>query len=277
MDWEDLRHFVTFADAGSLSGAARALGVEHATVARRIAALEQTLALKLVDRRGRRLVLTADGERVRAVAARMAVETETLVRLAKGARSEPAGEVVISAPSAYAAAVLATPLTRLQQRHPGLRIHLLGEARTASLDKREADIAIRLSRPQGRDLTAVKLADMRFHLYASVAYLDATAEAGWCFIGADGVLAKAPQQAAVAAFAGERVFALSSDHAEIQLALVRAGGGIGMLPEFLAAGDHALMRVRPEDPPFLREVWLAVHSDVKASAPIRAVIDCLKS
>lgn len=277
MDWEDLRHFAAFAGGGSLSAAARALGVEHATVARRIAALEQTLALKLVDRRGRRLVLTADGERVKAIAERMAAQTEALARLAQGARAELAGEVIISAPSAYAAAVLAAPLAKLQRQHPGLRIHLLGEARAVSLDKREADIAIRLRRPQGRDLTAVKVADMRFQLYAHATYLDETAEEDWRFVGADGVLAQAPQQAAIEAIAAGRAFVLSSDHAEIQLALTRAGAGIAILPDFLAASDPMLVRVRPDDPPFRREVWLAVHSDVKASAPIRAVIDCLKS
>jgi DNA-binding transcriptional LysR family regulator len=130
MDWEDLRHFAAFAASGSLSAAARRLGVEHATVARRIAALEMRLDLKLIDRRGRRLALTADGRRIAAVTDRMETDINAIDRIASGARSDLSGEVTISAPSAYAAAILATPLARLRKRHPDLRVRLLGEARS---------------------------------------------------------------------------------------------------------------------------------------------------
>jgi DNA-binding transcriptional LysR family regulator len=276
MDWEDLQHLAAFAAAGSLSGAARRLAVEHATVARRIAALEAGLGLKLVDRRGRRLALTAAGERVAAAATRMAAETEAIARLADGARAALTGEVVISAPSAHAAAVLAPVLVDLQRRHPGLAIRLLGEARIASLERREADIAIRLSRPQQGELTAFKLADMPFRLYAAPAYLAATPEAEWRFIGGDGAMAGAPQQGAAERIAGGRPFGFRSDHAEIQLALARAGGGAAMLPDFLVGDDGGLVRARPADPPVVREIWLVVHSDLRAAAPIRAVIDCLR-
>ncbi|PKU24063.1 LysR family transcriptional regulator [Telmatospirillum siberiense] len=277
MDWEDLRHFAAFVVGGSLSGAARRLSVEHATVARRIATLEEGLGIKLVDRRGRRLMLTPDGERVAAIAERMARETEGLSRLAQGARSELKGEVVISAPSAYAAALLARPLVALQRRHPDLRIRLLGEARLVSLEHREADIAIRLSRPEAGDLTAVKLGEMPFHLYADAAYLKETAAADWRFVGADGAMAGSPQQVLAEKIAAGRNFGLASDHAEIQLAFVRAGGGVAMLPDFMALSEPGLVRASPGEPALRREVWLVVHSDVKAAAPIRATVDCLKS
>src|SRR3990167_8104567 len=144
MDWDDLRHFSAFVAAGSLAGAARALRIEHATVARRIASLEARLKLKLVDRRGRRLTLTPEGEKVAALATDMAETIGAVERLADGARSELNGEVTISAPPAYAALVLAPGLIPLRARHPALRIRLLGETRMASLERREADIAVRL-------------------------------------------------------------------------------------------------------------------------------------
>ncbi|KQT69783.1 MULTISPECIES: LysR family transcriptional regulator [unclassified Aureimonas] len=276
MDWEDLRHFGAFATGGSLSAAARALGVEHATVARRIAALEAAIGLKLVDRRGRRLLLTAEGEHIARIAERMAAETLALGRFADGARLDLTGEIAISAPPAYAARVLASRLAAFQTGHPRLRIRLLGDARFISLDRREADIAIRLTRPTEGDLTIAKLADMTFDLWGSAAYLAATRPPDWRFIGSDGAIGGSPQQRALERWALTETTAFRSDHAEIQLALVKAHAGLAMLPTFMTDGEPNLARARPEDAPLVREVWVAVHSDLRNSAPVRAVMDCLR-
>ncbi len=277
MDWEDLRHFAGFVAEGSLSGAARRLGVEHATVARRIMALEDRLGLKLVDRRGRRLVATAEGLRVASIAARMASDAEAIDRVADGLRSDIAGEVVISAPPSFAAAVLAPKLIPLQHRHPALHIRMIGEARSASLERREADIAVRLSRPTGGDVVISKLAEMVFRLYASPDYLAATPEVDWRFIGSDGPMSSAPQQALIETLARGRPFVFLSDHAEIQLAYAAAGGGIAILPDFMVTQDVALVPVRPAEEPLRREVWLAVHADLQHAAPIRAVLGALRA
>ncbi len=276
MDWDDLRHFAAFAATGSLSAAARRLRVEHATVARRVAALEARLGVKLVDRRGRRLVLTSEGERVAAVAERVACDMQALERRAHGAQSDLSGEVKISAPSAYAATILVPKLARLRRRHPGLTIRLLGEARTASLDRREADVAVRLSRPETGDLTILKIADMQFRLYASPAYLAATPETEWTYIGSDGPMAGSPQQAILDKLSAGRGFGLRSDHAEIQHAWALADGGIAMLPDFMVEDHGRLVAARPSDPVLTRPVWLVIHSDMRAAAPIRAVIECLR-
>lgn len=276
MDWDDLRHFAAFVSAGSLSGAARDLRIEHATVARRIAALEARLGLKLVDRRGRRLVLTPDGERVAALATRMGEDVRALERLAAGARSDLSGEATISAPAAYAAAVLAPKLAALGRRHPGLSIRLLGEAHLASLERREADIAVRLSRPERGELTGVRIGTMAFRLYAAPAYLAEMGQADWRFIGNEGPMAGSPQQAALERLAGEDRFAFRADHVGIQASLARTGAGIAMLPDFMIGDDGTLVPVRPDDPPLLREIWLVFHTDMKASAPLRAVLDCLR-
>src|SRR5262249_38816065 len=122
MNWDDLRHFAALATAGSLSAAARVLGVEHATVARRIATLEEVLGLALVDRRGRRWTLTVEGERIAAIAERMENNALAIRRAADGARSELIGMVTISAPSALAAEYLTAPLVALHAQHPGLMI-----------------------------------------------------------------------------------------------------------------------------------------------------------
>jgi DNA-binding transcriptional LysR family regulator len=276
MDWETLRHFSAFATHGSLAAAARAIGVEHATVARRIAALEAHLKVKLVDRRGRHLSLTPDGARIATIAKAMETQAEAVERAAAGARAELSGDVTISAPPAFAAARLAGPLAALRHRHPKLKIRLVGESRSAALERREADIAIRLSRPEEGDLTITKLGVMAFRLYATPAYLESTAESDWTFIGYDGPMASAPQHLKLREIAAGRCMAFTANTVELQLAAAKAGAGIAILPDFMAEDDPALMCVHATEPVLRRDIWLAIHSDMKTAAGIRATIEALK-
>lgn len=275
-DWENLRHFAALARTGSLSAAARLLTVEHATVARRVAALEEEVGLKLVDRRGRRLSLTADGDRIAAIAERMEVEAQAVRRAADGGRSEIAGTVTISAPPALAAVMLAEPLVALQRSHPSLRIHIIGEARSASLHQREADVALRLNRPVKGDLVIVKVAQLAFRLYASSSYLAASTPQEWQFVAHDKPLEDVPQQRMLESVAKTTDFVFASAALEIQLALVRAGGGIAMLPDFMITGKDELEAVHTGEPALVRDLWLVTHSDMQNAAPIRAVVNSLK-
>ena len=275
MDWENLRHFAALAATGSLSGAARQLGVEHATVARRISSLEAALGVKLVDRRGRRLILTADGDRIAAITERIELDAQAIGRVADGARSELKGKVTISAPPALAAAMLTVPLVELQKGNPGLTIHLVGEVRSVALERREADIAVRLSRPEDGDLTVMKLGEIVFHPYASAAYLAETPEAEWCFIGYDAPMDRSVQQLALEELAAGRRLAFQASTSEIQHAAVLAGAGIAMLPDFVVAAETSLVRVRQDSPPLVRDVWLVVHTDIKGAALIRTVVKAI--
>lgn len=276
MNWDDLRHFSALACAGSLSAAARSLGVEHATVARRIASLEEHLGVPLVDRRGRRWTLTPDGERIAAIADRMDREARAVQRTADGVRHDLCGTVTVSAPPALAVAVLTLPLVDLQKSHRGLTIKIIGEARLASLDHSEADIAVRLSRPEDGDLTITKLGKMGFRLYASPEYLAVTNEENWRFIGSDGPLARAPQQTAIEDFAEGRPFSFYGNSLEIQQAAARAGAGIATLPDFMGMSDTGLVSVPPNKPLIDRDIWLIVHSDLTRSAAVRAISQRLK-
>jgi DNA-binding transcriptional LysR family regulator len=274
-DWENLRHFAALAQAGTLSGAARQLQVEHATVARRIAALEAELKLKLVDRRGRKLLLTVDGERIAALVEHMGRGARAVDRAAEGSRSELAGKVTISAPPTFAAAMLARPLVALRKQHPGITICILGETPRASLDRREADIAIRLSRPAEGDLVIVKLTELTFQLYGSPAYLHQTSPEDWAFIGYEERMDAAPQQSALIGRSAGRSICFRASTLEIQHALVRESGGVAMLPDFMAGNDPALVLAGPNPQPVRRDVWLIFHPDMKGSAVIRAVVDAI--
>jgi DNA-binding transcriptional LysR family regulator len=273
-DWEDLRHFAALANAGSLSGAARLIGVEHATIARRVARLEAQSGLKLVDRRGRRFLLTADGEKI-AMIARAMEEQAAAVERAKVGGQPLVAEVTISAPPAYATARLAQPLAKLRKQHPGIRVRVIGETRQASLDRRETDIAIRLSRPTTGDLTSVRIGESHFRLYASPAYLAATPVGAWEFVAYDEAMDAVPQQARLLASLDGRTIGLRATTLEMQLGFLLASGGVGMLPDFLAEGQDGLVAAAPDEPLLTREIWLIVHTDMKDVPAIRAVMDCL--
>jgi DNA-binding transcriptional LysR family regulator len=274
LDWEDLRHLLALSRLGTLSGAARALGVEHATVSRRVAHLEQEIGAKLVDRRGRRIQLTAEGERVAAIAERMSADAMTIERGGIGADQRHVGEVRISAPPAYAGVVLAAPLVRLRQRHPGIRVTVIGETRYASLGRREADIAVRLTRPESGDLTVRKIGELGFHVYAAPGYAETTDERDWTFVGYDEAMASSPQEERLAEIAAGRPIAIRASTLEFQLTAVKAGGGVALLPDFIAAGQ-GLTQLPLEGAAITRDLWLAVHTDIKDVPLVRAVTDAL--
>jgi DNA-binding transcriptional LysR family regulator len=272
-DWEDLRHFAALSETGSLSGAARLIGVEHATVARRVARLEAQTGLKLVDRRGRRFRLTVEGEKIAGILHAMQEAAAAVERAKAGRQSPLVADVTISAPPAYAAARLARPLADLRRQHPGIRVRVIGETRQASLNRREADIAIRLSRPAVGDLTCIKIGESQFRLYASMSYLEATPIAAWEFVAYDEALDAAPQQARLLSLLKGRAIGLRASTLEMQTAFLLAHGGVGMLPDFVADGQDGLVVVDPDEPPLTREVWMVVHTDMKDAPPIRAVMD----
>ncbi|PAQ08331.1 LysR family transcriptional regulator [Mesorhizobium temperatum] len=274
LDWEDLRHFHALSRLGTLSAAARALGVEHATVARRVAHLEERIGAKLVDRRGRRLSLTAKGQQIANIATRMSEDAQTIERAALNADNRHTGTVRVSAPPALATAMLAERFVRLRRRHPGINVVVIGETRYASLGRREADIAVRMARPEQGDLTVTKFGEVGFSLYADPAYLAATCETDWFFVGYEETMASSPQERVLAQIAENRPVAIRASALEFQLAAVKAGGGVALLPDFLAANQN-LTRLPLPGGPLTRELWLVVHTDIKDVPLIRAVMDGL--
>jgi len=280
-DWEDLRHFVALAREGTLSAAARTLGVDHATVARRVAALEASTGLKLVDRRARTTTLTDDGRRIAAVAAPMEEAAFAVGRAAQAAQPGVDGEVTISAPPTFASAVIAPQLVRLRQQHPGIRIRLMGEKRRASLSRREADLALRLLRPVETGLFVRKIGSFGFSLYATPAYLKETPPHAFAFIGYDATMADSPQEVWVRAIVGDREVVLRTNDLETQIAAARSGLGLAALPHYLGDGDSHLQRYAATQKPIRRDVWLLVHRDLRQVPAVRAVMtfltECMKA
>ena len=280
MNWDDVRIFLAVARRGQILGAARSLGLNHATVARRLDALEQDLGTRLFDRRTVGTGLTGAGERFFEHAERM--ESASLAATeAAGGDSVVEGTVRIGAPDGFGVAFLAPRVGELIECHPGLRVELVPVPRTFSLSRREADIAVTLERPWEGRLVARKLTDYHLGLYASQNYLRKH--------GTPLQLADLEEHRLVG-YVRDLLFAASLDYtAELlkswqsavavssamgQTEVVRAGAGIGILHSFMARQDKQLVQVLAEHS-LTRSYWTVVHEDLRAIRRVAVVADFL--
>jgi DNA-binding transcriptional LysR family regulator len=272
-DWDDLRYFLALHDAGSLSGAARAAGVEHTTVARRIDALEAALAVRLFDRFPKGWSLTAAGRDLVPHARGMEDSLHGLMRAASGAATL-SGTVCVSAPPALAAYMLAPRLKLALARLSGIEIDVRGETRQADLTRREADIALRFQRPSAPGLAVKLLATVGYQLYASASYLKKRQPAAWEFLGYDALLQDAPQQQWLDKIRDQRRYCLRSNDLGALFHAAAAGCGVAVLPPlFFDIARSGLVAIDAPACPVRRKLWLVMHEDVRRSPPVRAVAD----
>ena len=277
MNWDDVRIFLAVARAGQILGAARRLGINHATVSRRVAALEADLKVRLFRRLTTGSELTPAGERFLEVAERM--EAEMIAARADLAADgdEVSGTVRIGAPDGFGVAYLAPRLGALTSQYRDLSVQLVPVPRSFSLSRREADIAITVDRPSEWRLVAGKLVDYTLGLYASKRYaaehgLPARAEDltahGLVGYVADLVIDPALDYAPEFSPDWNARFSVSSALGQVEA--VRAGAGIGILHSFIARDHDDLIRV-DAIPSIRRAYWLVYHESVRPLRRIQAV------
>ena len=274
MDWDDLRYFAELARTGSLSASARALRVDHSTVARRITSLEEALGIRLFDRLPRGYVLTPEGEHVQEHVARLEEDVFALQRTVQGRGSGLSGTVRVSAPPAFASLFLSPRLGLLRERHPDIILELSGSNVSVSLTRREADIALRLARPEGSSLVTRKVATAGYGLFASRAYACGREPDALDLLGYEESLEHVPQQQWLRRFAKGRPFVFRTSDLVGLHSAVRAGLGAAVLPFFVTGSDPDLVCIHREGVPG-RDVWLVVHEDIRRSPRVRAVMDVL--
>jgi DNA-binding transcriptional LysR family regulator len=273
VDWEDIRHFLAVAQSGTLSAAARSLKVDHATVSRRLAALEAALDVRLVDRLPRSCRLTAIGREVFERAMNMEAGAHGIARLANAAHAPLVGRVTLSAPPVLVAHLLAEHLARFRADYPHIRLSLSAQGQQVSLSRREADVAVRLVQPDEAGSVTRKVGTMAFGLYAHRTYTHLAAPERWQFIAFDQSFAHMPQQSWLLGIAGDRPVACELNHISEHLIAVRAGVGVAGLPCFLGDRDRDLVRLHDDVPPFARDIWIVVHRDLRKTPAVRAVMD----
>ena len=279
MDWDDVRSFLAIARARTLSGAARDLGLRQSTMSRRLAALEAKTGARLLQRTPRGYELTAIGEAVLGNAERMEAEAIAVERAVQGRDVALSGTVRITTVENIAEILLPVAVARLQALYPGIAIDVLSDPRALNLSRREADLAIRMTRFEGNDLFSRRMALAASALYAGETYLAAHGDP--LQGGAQAIVtvledhAHMPEPRWLLERMPDARVALRSNDRGAQLAAVRAGLGVGCLPCIMADGHDGVVRLRAADPGPIREIWMGVHADLRHMPRIRAVIDAL--
>lgn len=282
MDWRALQDVVTVAETGSLSAAARRLNVSQPTVGRRIEQLEEQLGALLFSRTARGLVLTKVGEGILGHAKQMEEGALAIERVATGANQELQGNVRVSLIEDLGIQWLPQKLSEFHVQFPHLSIEVNIDNRNVNLLRREADIAVRLARPEQVDLICRKVGMLYFGLYASQSYLD---EHGvpeqradlknHYHVGFDEEMGRTSLiKKLEALFNQDNIRHRSNSHMEIAEA-TRAGLGCGILCCFIANPHPDLCRVLIKEIDYGREIWLVTHAEINSSARIRTVFDFL--
>ena len=271
-NWEWYRTFLSVIETGSLSGAARALGLTQPTAGRHIDSLEAALALKLFTRSFDGYAPTEAALAVLPYAASVAASAAALLRVASSQGDGVRGAVRITASDVIGVEVLPPVIAELRAAHPGLVIELVLSNALGDLLRRDADIAVRMVQPTQGSLVARQVGVIDIGLFAHRRYLDAhgvpetmAALSNHALIGYD-------QQSATVrkwlehypAFARDQL-ALRADSDLAHLAAIRSGIGIGWCQAGLAARDPNLVRVLAKDCALPLPTWIAMHEDLRAS------------
>ena len=281
-NWDDLRYFLELSRRGRLVAAARRLHVDHTTVARRIAALENSLDTRLFDRTPRGYALTKAGQSLLGHAEAMEAQSIGLYQDVSGEDATLSGTVRMAATEGLAIEFITQNIPAFRSRHPGIVIELIASTPQLDLSRREADLAITLSRPRSGRLIAWKLADYALGLYAADSYLKRAPAinntgdlAEHDMIGYIEDLVTLPQLRFLEDIVKEPQFVFQSTSVIGHFNAAVAGLGLAFLHCFAAEPDNRLVRVLPEKVQFNREFWLSVHEDLRHVARIEAVCDFL--
>lgn len=279
-DWNRARAFLVTAEEGSLSAAARALGM--AQPIRQVGALEEELSVVLFERVGRGLTLTPSGlellDHVRAMG-----DAANRVSLSAAGQSQSIeGTVCIAASETYAAILLPPIIAKLRRAEPGIDIEIVTSNKASDLRRREADIAIRNFRPTEPDLVAKKIRDVPARLYAAPAYLERIGNpkvpydlrhADFISIDNSGMFLKGLN--ALGLNLAQRNFPIFTENYLVMWELVKHGLGIGVLDGNIGDAEPLVRRALPDLGPLMFPIWLVAHREVNTSRRIRAVFDLL--
>ncbi len=281
-DWNRARAFLVTAEEGSLSAAARALGLAQPTLGRQVDALEQELGVVLFERVGRGLRLTPAGQALIDHVRDMGDAAAKLSMSAYGQNESMAGPVVISASDAYAGLILPPILARIRAAQPAIDIEIVAVNEASDLLRREADIAIRNFRPTEPDLVARKIRDAHARLYGTRAYIDTLGplkQPG--DLARAGIISLSDAEMYVTALntlglglTSDNI-ALRCDNFLVMWALVKQGIGLGVIDDRIGDADPEVARALPGLAPLTFPVWLVAHREIHNSPRLRFVFDTL--
>jgi DNA-binding transcriptional LysR family regulator len=280
-EWSDFRILLALARAGSVAGAARELQVDNSTVSRRLAALEEAVGAKLIIRGGREFSWTAEGRTLLEAAEAMAASSAAALRAVRASKVDVDGCVCISVAPAFVQVLMRMMIPELRRAHPSLSVELRGGYQRADLAKGDADIAVRMVRPEEPDLVARRAFDCGWFVYAAPSYLASRGHPS-SFDELDRhdlvlyaeQLHSAPPTRWLETYRGSTNAASRMDSLETACQAASAGGGVTVLPAFVADPEPGLVRV------FSARVavntgWIVHHESSRDTSRIRTVADAL--
>jgi len=281
-DWNKARAFLVTAEEGSLSAAARALGMAQPTLGRQVDGLEQELGIVLFERVGRGLTLTPSGLELLDHVRDMGDAAGRVSMTALGQSQALEGTICISASETYAAVLLPPIIAKLRVMEPGIQVEIVVANHASDLRRREADIAIRNFRPTEPDLIAKKIGDANAVLYATPDYIEKIGSpkkpsdlrnADFVNMDHGGMMLKGLNTLGLGLT--EANFPLLTESYLVMWELVRQGAAIGILDAYIGDADPVVHRVLPALDPLVFPIWLVSHRELTTSRRIRRVYDFL--
>ncbi len=272
MNWDDMRLFLAVARTGSISGAAKQLGVQHSTVSRRIRQLEESLATRLIERKRSGYELTASGERLKLAAERIEGEVISVDGALLGRDTHLAGPLRVTAINNMASSVFMPMFSSFSRRHPQVTLHIMVSNNDASLPQREADIAIRLTNNPDDTLIGTRAVTVASAVYGSSDYLKRLrrhqGKPDWI-----GVECCSFHKAWTKHNCGEGSQHFFSDDTLVTMAAIREGLGVSYLPCFMGDAEPLLERCHEPDPAHDLGLWILLHPDLRRTARVLAFRD----
>ncbi|NQZ30848.1 MAG: LysR family transcriptional regulator [Oceanospirillaceae bacterium] len=281
-DWNRARSFLVTAEEGSLSAAARALGMSQPTLSRQVSALEKELGVVLFERIGLGLTITPSGLQLLQKVRLMGEAASQFSLLANGQSQQLEGNVCISASEVYAMFWLPKIIAKLRLLEPKINIEIIATSDASDLRKREADIAIRNFRPTQPELIARKIKDVSAKLYASPSYLKSInkitqaedlAHANFISFDSSGMLLKGLREMGLNL--NPENFSYLSENFLVHWELVKQGLGIGIMPQDIGDLEPQVQQVLPSFKSINYPIWLTTHRELHTNARVRMVFDLL--
>jgi DNA-binding transcriptional LysR family regulator len=279
LDWNDLRFLLAVADQGSLSGAARALQVNHSTVLRRIGKFEQQLGVRLFERLPTGYVLTAAGEALAGSARQIADTVAGVERRIVGQDLRLSGNVRVATTDTMALTVLPALFARFRRSHPEVQIEVATGNTQADLTRRDADVAVRPTHKPPEHLIGRRVCRVAFAIYAAPSYCaehsarSALQKHVW--LTPDDSMASTVVARFMARTLPEAPVSFRANSLASLARAAVAGLGVCMLPCYLGDSTSGLERVRAPLPEASTELWLLTHEDLRGTARVRALVDFL--
>jgi DNA-binding transcriptional LysR family regulator len=280
-DWNHARAFLVTAEEGTLSAAAKALGMTQPTLSRQVSALEAQMHITLFERVGQRLVLTESGVELLEHVRLMGNAALEFSLVATGQSQQIEGSVVISSGELDAVFRLPKIIAKLRREEPGIDIEIIVTNETSDLKRREADIAIRSFRPTQNDLIAKKLGEEIIWLYGTSKYLEQLPPLSETSDLPDIQIIGFDQSNAVSDVLNQQGWNLSKQNFRLitsfqvlQLALCKEGLGVIFFPEDIGDKDPSLVRAFEQMGPTIQlPVWLVCHQELRTNLRVRRVFD----